>query len=107
MKTTPTINKQKLAEFKSKLSGFVLSGDWQELVPETEAMLQEIADSLTSEDAEAALSEIDHDLVYKTGEFTFSFETSHQGPGDDSPYTITLKMGSPKKPFEITVLSHV
>lgn len=105
MKKTPTITKEKLAEFTNKLSGFVVSGDWQELIPETHDILQELVDSLSSDDVEVALAQIDHSLSYKADDFVFRFKTEHIGPDADSKYTCTLEIGSPKRPYSITVAS--
>jgi len=105
MKKTPTITKEKLDDYTNKLSSFVVSGDWQELVPDTHNILQEMVDSLRAEDVEAALAQIDHSLSYKPDDFVFEYSTDFLGPKDDDKYTCTLKIGSPKRPYTITVES--
>ena len=107
MRMTPTITKERIDEFTNKLSAFVVSGDWAELIPDTHIFLQELVDSLTAEDVEIVLSEIDHHLFYKTGEFVFQFNTEHFGPDVNSKYSCTLEIGSIKRPYNITVVSRV
>ena len=107
MKMTPTITKEKLDEFTNKLSAFVVSGDWQECISDTHNLLQELVDSLRSEDTETVLAQIDHSLSYKPDNFVFKFSTEHLGPQDDSKYSCTLEIGSPKRPYSITVVSRV
>ena len=105
MKKTPTITKEKIAEYGSKLNQFILAQAWSDILPETTGFLQELADSLTAEDAEVALSEIDHNLEYDHNEFIFRFTTKHEGPKDDDPYSLLLEIGPSKKPYTITVTS--
>ena len=105
MKTTPTITKDALDQFGSDLNQFIASGDWPEMIPKTASILQEIVDSLSSEDAETALSSIDHHLEYNPSEFKFEFKTDHVGPCHDSKYSCTLEIGDKKHPYVITVAS--
>lgn len=105
MKKTPTITKEALDQFGSDLNQFIATGDWPEMIPKTESILQEIVDSLSSEDAETALAAIDHHLEYKPSEFKFAFKTDHVGPSADSKYTCTLEIGDKKHPYVITVVS--
>ena len=105
MKKTPTITKEKIDEYTNKLSAFIVSGDWAELIPETHDLLQELVDSLTSYDVETVLSEIDHHLTYNHSDFVFRYTTDHLGPDADSKYTCTLEVGTRKRPYNITVVS--
>ena len=105
MKKIPTITKERLNEFGSKFGQYVLTDDWEELLPELTNVLQEIADSLTAEDAEIALSEMDHKLSYESGSFVFNFSTEMvKGEDQNGRYELILNVGSKKKPFSITVV---
>ena len=105
MKKTPTITKEKIDEYTNKLSAFIVSGDWAELIPATHSLLQELDDSLISDDIETVLAGIDHHLSYHQGEFVFRYNTDHLSPEADSKYTCTLEIGSAKRPYTITVVS--
>ena len=106
MKKTPTITKERLNEFGSKLAQFILTDDWQELLTELTDILQETVDSLSAEDTEIALSEMSHMLEYDADSFVFNFETEvPHGVTQDGRYELTVSIGSKKKPFKITVAS--